>query len=336
MKLRINLALIVVALPTFFGGVARAQGSSYGQADNQVKYARPYPMLEQTIDARNLGMGGGGYGEAKVAPLYSNPTSILYAEKKYQVSLQGAMRSMPEGVEGKIMNLGGMFAGSFGRFGVLLGGRSYSAGTFVPLDNNLAELPAERLGAYSIDGAVAAKFGMLSIAQGVSYFASSEGVKTSHILLNTSVYLRSDLSFGSKSGRIAFGAKASNIAVSSSVEGSQATITPQARPASAYGLGGELGIDLSVAHTLNFTASAQLFSHEKEQYRSQLFTAGAEYQWNKMLALRAGYRADTNGLSSFTLGAGVRFSAVGLDATFVSSPSAYAKPLLQAGLSVYF
>lgn len=336
MKARYYLILTALSASALFVGRAQAQSSSYRQGNQPTKYARPYPILEQPIDSRNLGMGGGGFGEATVAPLHSNPTSILYGDKSYQASVQGAYRSMPEGIEGKISNFSGMLAGRFGKFGVLLGGRSRSVGSFVPIDKDLADLPAQSLSAYSIDGTVVAKFGNFSIAQGVSYLSSNEGVKTSHILLNTSVYLRSNLSLGSKDARLTLGAKASNIGVSSSGEGVQTTITAEARPASSYGLGGELSLDLSTAHMLNFTASAQLFSHEKEQYTSQLFTAGAEYQWNKTLALRAGYRADTNGLKGFTLGAGARFAGIGLDVAYVSAPSEYAKPMMQAGLSFHF
>lgn len=284
-------------------------GTAYGQS-------RALPILEVNTNVRNTAMGGNYYGEANNMLIYSNPTSLLYGEKKLNVSttarfFQGEKVS---GATGNNILFGASAAYKLGeRHGVYVGYRYFGGKKFetfsadgvkgkdyTPMSITLDAGYAFRLNE-NFSAAVTATFIYDKIARSIDAPAFSIGA---------AAYYRTELDI-SDGANLVLGVNAGNMGPKIDYgKKSHKKLLPF-----YFGGGGELSIKLPEYHSVTFSAGAQEYTLPT---KAKMFTAnvGAEYTYKEMLSFRAGYNYAEKELSHFAVGAGFAWRNYHLDLAY--------------------
>lgn len=268
--------------------------------------SRALPVLEINPDARNAAMGGNQYGNSETMLTYSNPTSILYSEKKWNASLGGQLFPKQDEV-GRLKYVGASVSTRFGIHGLNVGYRRLG-GYEVPIDDDKTVKPAD----YTIDLAYSIRlFDHFSASVGAS-FISSKVFKTANTMaFNASAYYRNKVDLLEGAGFVV-GVNVANLGPNLKYgSGYKATQLP-----SVFGGGGEFDLNVSQSSSLGLSLAAQYYCYPEE---SKLFTGnvGAEYGFKQTLFVRAGYNYAQHDYSRATFGIGGKFKDCSLDLAYL-------------------
>lgn len=260
------------------------------------------PILQMNSDARSVAMGGNYYGQSRGNYLYTNPTSLLYNNQKFQVSLSGMMRP----------DLDKFYYGQFnaayrlGGHGLYAGFRYWGGPEFKSefASSKKAILPNE----WSVDAGYAFKINNhFSASVSGSFLQSTIKSSATTFAFNASAFYRNDFGMGSYvvgiSGgnfgpELDFGKKAGSF------------------PLPAYaGGGGECQFLFGSEHRVNTSLSARYFFFPTDS-QMLLADAGAEYTYKDILSARIGYGFGSKENSHIAMGIGTSFAGVTLDASY--------------------
>ena len=248
-------------------------------------------LLEVNSDARSAAMGGNAYGEAATMGLYANPTTLLYGEEATTVS--AATQIYPDTDAGQLMYYVVTAGRRFGQHGVSLGFR-YQGGYSFPMDEGGKLRPKD----WTVDAAYSLRLAdHFSASVGVSLLHSELYAKATTVGFQIAAYYRNRC--GQHMDYVV-GLSAENMGPALDYGDGYV----KAKLPALFGGGGEMGLDLAARHRLSFSLAGQYYCLPK---RSEMFlgSVGAEYTYDRLLSLRAGFRYGENDNSAVAFGVGV-------------------------------
>ncbi len=300
----------LLALALSLGATAQAQ---------TVVQARSLPVLEMGADARAVAMGGNHYGTSRSAHLYTNPASIVFEPTGALIHASASWRHQAafEGISGSLDTYSLTGGVRLGDHAIMLGGRYFQSPKITSIGGNEALGASVHPRDYTIDLGYALRLGKLSLYAMGSYVSSDLGVSSvSAYGFGAGAFYRTE--WQTRSGgewSLLVGLKGQNFGPNFRYSGSSS----ESQMPLYAGLGGELSYDVAEMHKLTLGLGGEQYI-SPYRARSTAFRGGLEYEWKRMLSLRAGYRYDTNKEKSFSLGAGVQYGSWTLDAAFVTAP----------------
>lgn len=265
--------------------------------------SRSLPLLEINPDARMTGMGGNQYGEAHSMLIYSNPTSSLYDEEKWNVSASTLIFPKQEDLNDRNMFYAVSLSRRFGNHAIHAGMR-YLGGLSVPMDEGNALKPAD----WTVDLAYSLRlFDHFSFNAGVSLIHSKVVEEATTAAFNIGAYYRNSFNMGINADYVV-GINAFNMGPNLDYGQNY----KEAKLPAGFGAGGELGMNLDDKNQLNVSLAGQYYCMPNE---AKLFTEniGVEYGFNRMFFVRGGYKYAEHDYSSFAFGAGVNYRCLTFD-----------------------
>lgn len=263
---------------------------------------RALPILEFNPDSRMAGMGGNQYGEANGMLIFSNPTSLLYGEKDWNVSAATGIFPKQDDIDDRNMFYGASISRRFGNHGIHAGFR-YLGGISVPVDDGKDIKPAD----WTMDLAYSFRFlDNFSFMASASLLHSKVQESATTVVFNVGAYYRN--TFKNMSGDYVIGISGNNMGPNLEY-GDRLKETKL--PASV-GLGGEAGLNLDEKNRLCFSAAAQ-YCYFPDNAKLFSGNAGLEYSFNRLIHIRGGYKYAEHDYSNYALGAGVSYSIFKLD-----------------------
>ncbi len=280
--------------------------------------ARALPVLEMGSDARTVSMGGNHYGTSRSAHLYTNPASMTFEQAgKINVSASWRHQAALEGVSGTLDTYSFTGGIRLGAHAIMVGGRYFQSPKITPMSSSETPSASQQPRDYTLDLGYAVRLGKLSVYAMGSYVSSHlGGPSTTAYSFGVGAFYHSQWQTHSGDAwTLVFGAKGQNFGPNFSYSGSRS----ESQTPFYAGLGGELSYDMDQCHKLTLSLGGE---QHFLPYRamSTVYRGGAEYEWNRLLSVRAGYTYDSNKVNCFTLGAGVQYRAFTLDAAFVTAP----------------
>ncbi len=297
-KARRLLLLTLVAMTT---GVALAQ-------------SRALPFLEVNPDVRTSAMGGSSVGEAKSMYQYTNPTSVLLAENKFEVGVSARKYTLSELSSLAHYNVSASYRLGQ-RHGFMLGYRFYRGLTTSKEDEQGARKAIKPMD-YSIDLSYAYRFDEHWSAYLTGHFVQSYIGKVAYTGgASLGLYYRGVEELLGTTQRFALGLVADN--VGGKVQYGKAGYRSK-MPAS-IALGGSTTMALSGSLELTLGMTHRYFV-EASDTKHYLLALGGEAVWRDSLSLRLGTSLG-QGNDTFTFGAGYRFKAFSIDAAYLLHPN---------------
>ena len=284
----------------------------------KIKATRTLPLLEYAQSARTAALGGNHYAESDVSQLYTNPTSLLYGETVF--SIGGGIRTLGklDGLEGSNNLYNASLGVAIGQH-AFFGGFRYLGGLkYIPIDNNeRAKTKLHTLRDCTIDLGYALRLGLFSGYAKGSYVYTEQGSAAT-----TMVFGVGDFTLGAKVDNLGPKYKQSSK--------SRAVYAP------AYaGIGGEVRYGIQGEHRFSLGSGVDYF-FAPANAASATIHLGGEYLYHQLVAFRAGYQYDTNGVKGLSAGLGFRFKGGALDASYLAPTSTVGKSSLwiTAGLNI--
>ena len=108
-------------------------------ADNVRAQESPVPLVDSPVSASTLSMGGVGLMSATDHYIYTNPSSLLYQDKTYTLSLSGALRGKHLNAEGRLKDVNVSAGWHFLDNQALFAGFRYQGGLTYLYKNGLFE-----------------------------------------------------------------------------------------------------------------------------------------------------------------------------------------------------
>lgn len=290
----------------------------------RIKATRTLPLLEYAQSARTAALGGNHYAESDVSQLYTNPTSLLYGETVF--SIGGGIRTLGriEGLEGSNNLYNASLGVAIGQH-AFFGGFRYLGGLkYTPIDNNeRAKMKLHTLRDCTVDLGYALRLGLFSGYAKGSYVYTEQGSAATTMVFGAGVFYRSSDDPASTGLDFTLGAKVDNLGPKYKQSSkSRAVYVP------AYaGIGGEVRYGIQGEHRFSLGSGVDYF-FAPANAASATIHLGGEYLYHQLVALRAGYQYDTNGVKGLSAGLGVRFKGVALDASYLAPTSTVGKSSL--------
>lgn len=283
----------------------------------QTYQARALPVLEMGADARTVAMGGSHYGLSKSAHLYTNPVSMALGNERVSVGAGWRHQSAYTGLSGSLDTYSLSAGFRLGRHALMIGGRYFQSPKVTGM--NSLEVPTNPAQPrdYTLDLGYALRLGRFALYGTGSYVSSDLGGPTAQtFVFGVGLFYRHtiEMSGGDKLGYL-LGVKGQNMGPY--FRYSKGRVNTQ--PPCFVGLGGELSYEMDERHKLTLSLGGE---QHFMPYRamSTVFRGGAEYQWHRTISIRTGYMFDTDRINCFSLGAGLRFRALTLDAAYLTEP----------------
>ena len=298
----------------------------------KIKATRTLPLLEYAQSARTAALGGNHYAESDVSQLYTNPTSLLYGETVF--SIGGGIRTLGklDGLEGSNNLYNASLGVAIGQH-AFFGGFRYLGGLkYTPIDNNeRAKTKLHTLRDCTVDLGYALRLGLFSGYAKGSYVYTEQGSAATTMVFGAGVFYRSSDDPASTGLDFTLGAKIDNLGPKYKQSSkSRAVYAP------AYaGIGGEVRYGIQGEHRFSLGSGVDYF-FAPANAASATIHLGGEYLYHQLVALRAGYQYDTNGVKGLSAGLGFRFKGVALDASYLAPTSTVGRSSLwiTAGLNI--
>lgn len=290
----------------------------------KIKATRTLPLLEYAQSARTAALGGNHYAESDVSQLYTNPTSLLYGETVF--SIGGGIRTLGklDGLEGSNNLYNASLGVAIGQH-AFFGGFRYLGGLkYIHIDNNeRAKTKLHTLRDCTIDLGYALRLGLFSGYAKGSYVYTEQGSAATTMVFGVGVFYRSSDDPASTGLDFTLGAKVDNLGPKYKQSSkSRAVYAP------AYvGIGGEVRYGIQGEHRFSLGSGVDYF-FAPANAASATIHLGGEYLYHQLVALRAGYQYDTNGVKGLSAGLGFRFKGVALDASYLAPTSTAGKSSL--------
>ncbi len=290
----------------------------------KIKATRTLPLLEYAQSARTAALGGNHYAESDVSQLYTNPTSLLYGETVF--SIGGGIRTLGklDGLEGSNNLYNASLGVAIGQH-AFFGGFRYLGGLkYTPIDNNeRAKTKLHTLRDCTVDLGYALRLGLFSGYAKGSYVYTEQGSAATTMVFGAGVFYRSSDDPASTGLDFTLGAKVDNLGPKYKQSSkSRAVYAP------AYaGIGGEVRYGIQGEHRFSLGSGVDYF-FAPANAASATIHLGGEYLYHQLVALRAGYQYDTNGVKGLSTGLGFRFKGVALDASYLAPTSTAGKSSL--------
>lgn len=271
-------------------------------------------LQAQQVEVLNPDPRTAGMGDAMTATsagaysIFNNSASALFSNKVMEFGFSYAPNNPAETKGRNLYSFGGYY--NINRKHVIgLGGRFLST----KADDIISSAGVENALNYSLDLSygyrICDKFGLSLTGRYLSDAAGDMFPKKSAISFDLGAYSRFSLDRMMEGGWISAGLKVTNIGFSMG----DADYNLPTRAA----VGGSLYTPFSDEHTLE-TSLDLGYSFSPSYARSFGAGLGLEYRFMQLLAVRGGFHvADSKGYSYGTLGLGVRFVHVQLDASFL-------------------
>lgn len=290
----------------------------------KIKATRTLPLLEYAQSARTAALGGNHYAESDVSQLYTNPTSLLYGETVF--SIGGGIRTLGklEGLEGSNNLYNASLGVAIGQH-AFFGGFRYLGGLkYTPIDNNeRVKTKLHTLRDCTVDLGYALRLGLFSGYAKGSYVYTEQGSAATTMVFGAGIFYRSSDDPASTGLDFTLGAKVDNLGPKYKQSSkSRAVYAP------AYaGIGGEVRYGIQGEHRFSLGSGVDYF-FAPANAASATIHLGGEYLYHQLVALRAGYQYDTNGVKGLSTGLGFRFKGVALDASYLAPTSTAGKSSL--------
>ncbi len=265
--------------------------------------SRSLSLAEVNPDARMSAMGGNWYGEASTMQIYANPSSILYSEAGTDISASTLIYpSAGDGI-GRNMYYAASASKRFGINGLHIGFR-YQGGLELPVEGGTLS-PED----YTVDAAYSIRLSdRFSLAAGIGFVHSKILTSASAVSFNIGGYFRDSFNiFGNKSTYI-LGVSVRDFGTSLDYgTGYSSSSLP-----GNIGMGGETSVLFGDKHRVTLALSERYYLLPSD---ATLFTGniGAEYTFNSLVSLRAGYRYAEHDFCSYSVGAGISLRFIRLD-----------------------
>lgn len=283
----------------------------------KVTQVRSLPLLELSTDARSAALGGSHFGEAPSSSLFTNPTTLLQQAGSFQANVSGRFFGKYEGLDGSLFLQQTSLGYRFGQHALLAGFR-YLGGLKYPVvsatENEGGQLSSYD---YTLDLGYTLRLGHLSAYATASYVYSKLADRTaSTAVFGVGAFYRSYLTERPAQGfSYLFGVQGTNLGPGFKYRDKTRR---QLYPPIAVGAGGEVSYGLTSGHRLSLTSGADVYTFPTSS-SSVAIHVGGEYSFRGLLAARAGYQHDTNGLAGWSAGLGVDLEGIRVDGAYVAS-----------------
>ena len=213
------------------------------------------------------------------------------------------------------------------------GGFRYLGGLkYTPIDNNeRAKTKLHTLRDCTVDLGYALRLGLFSGYAKGSYVYTEQGSAATTMVFGAGVFYRSSDDPASTGLDFTLGAKIDNLGPKYKQSSkSRAVYAP------AYaGIGGEVRYGIQGEHRFSLGSGVDYF-FAPANAASATIHLGGEYLYHQLVALRAGYQYDTNGVKGLSAGLGFRFKGGALDASYLAPTSTVGRSSLwiTAGLNI--
>lgn len=272
---------------------------------------RPLPILDQNPDARSAAMGGNIFGETSSSYIYINPTSLLYKDVTWNVTLGAkGFSKMVDSDRPILYNINGAYR--WGDHAFFAGYRYLGGQKYTPINEMGVEKKEVKPYDWTIDLGYAYKFNDNISAYGsMSIVYSYIGKKAQTVAFNIGAFYRNTFTMSDMEFDYVVGIKGMNMGpkIDYGKKYSSANL-----PAS-FGGGGEIGMEFATVHRVSLAGGMQYFYLPK---KAKAFSAniGGEYSFGKMIFARAGYNYQEHDMSHFAFGAGVAYKMLRLDGSY--------------------
>jgi hypothetical protein len=346
---RVAIGLVMIVSPFF----AVAQTSTNGSNANAISTAVPF--LTISPDSRSGALGDAGVAISPDANAnYWNPSKLAFIESDNDVSLSYSpwLRNLVPDISLSYLSYAHKLDDR-NAIGVSL--RYFNIGTVALTDANGGSLGTFTPAEFSIDGSFARKFGEdFSLGLTLRYIHSNlsngsasapgQGEKAGNaVAADVSMYYKKPTQEFGTDALFAFGADVSNIGtkISYSEDGPTYFLPTNLKVGIANTWYIDNANDVTFAFDVNkllvptnagsdVSVPAGIFqsfsdASLSEEFKEIYYSAGLEYTYDKVLALRGGYYYENpskGGRNYFTLGVGVKYQEFGFDFAYLASSQA--------------
>lgn len=279
---------------------------------------RPLPVLQGNPDTRSAAMGGVMGAKSDRMHLFVSPGSMLFQDKKLQVDFSTEVFPKLEGIKGRTMQYNFAGAYNFGTDALFLGYR-YQGGSKIPFisegmdSKDLIINPFD----WSLDVGYARKLGdNFSIHASANLIASWIGKGAYTGAFSFGWYYQNEKNLGRTPALFSFGMRLADLGAPIKYKSEKIRISV---PASLQ-IGSGLDMQLSSKSQLNFVGGGRFFLLPKDA-SMLLLGVGAEYGYNDMVFVRAGFEYGQRSQSFGTFGLGAKYQGFRLDAAYRLSTS---------------
>ena len=319
MKMKIKHMMITAFTVLFCTVKADAQGQSL-------------PILTMNTDARTAAMGNASVA-AEGMFLYTNPAAFFTIDKQWTADVSASLFEKDEDIEGRY----GLYAATVGyklakRHAVFAGFR-YAGGLKLKGFDMLGN-PTKDYKPY--DWTIDMGYSYL-IGNGFSAYAMGSFL-FSHLSKNANgaaftiggAYQNNEINVLNCPAKLMIDAKVADFGPKLDYGNGYKT----SMPTHITG-GGALTVDVSDKHQIGVAASASYYC-EVDNHSMTMAGAGAEYTYNKMLSVRAGYEYGNHDLSHFTVGVGIKYQGLRLNGSYMLGTTDAKNSYLTVGLGYDF
>lgn len=299
---------ITTLVVTILGGLYTTQAQS-----------KSLQILEVNPDARSVAMGNFGMISTDRAHLYTNPASLLYADK--DMTLHVGTEIFPSvAEEGRAIFYNFSLGWRLSKRQAILGGFRYLGSSKMALvdDSGMATGESIKPTDWTLDLGYTFKATPQLALFTTGSFVQSRLMSSGHtVSISVGGNWRKELRWGHLPSLLNFGLKLSDFGPSISYGGDSKYPLP-----SSLVLGSDLTHNISERHHLTYTLGMRHFFLPTD---AQLFRAsgGIEYSFKKMVSLRAGYQYGNRGMSHITTGFGLSFSGFIFDFAYKHSTAEF-------------
>lgn len=274
---------------------------------------RTLPVLSVSNEAGSASIGAITVTGSGGIHIYTNPAFFVLGDNKGAVDVSAAMFSKQEGDVGQfgVYSAGAAYRVA-GRHAILAGFR-YAGGLKIAGFDALGN-PTKDYKPYDWTADIAYTYRFSTrfaafIAGSAVYSHLAKNARGGSVSFGA-VYNSENIKLGSVPARYSISTRVSDLGPKLDYGSTEVNL-----PASAA-IGGRLEMDLAPEHMLTAAVASRYYfmpSHDK------LLTAGigAEYMYNRTVAVRAGYELSQHNLSHITLGAGLCYKGLRLNAGYL-------------------
>lgn len=289
---------------------------------------RILPSLEANPDVRTAGMGNALLGNTKQMHIYSNPATMVYADRKMSIDLSTEIH--PKAEDGRLMQYNVAGGYKLGKSNALMAGLRYQGGLIVM--GNAANSDS-RIRPYELTLDLGYSFAItreIAVYATGTYAKSHSATSTDAFAFSVGAAYQKAIDLSSTATLLTVGARLMDFGKSVKFND---TGLPYSLPTSVVA-GGDWVVQLSDQHALTYALSCRYFT-PKDGHET-LVGAGIEYTYNTMVSARVGYQFADKASNALTVGLGGEYAGFKLDASYAHTFDLYGIDLFQVGIGYTF